>query len=295
MTIRCLRENGEFIEKPALNPIRIVDLFTMSSGFSYDVPGAAEFLHDTGGNVPLGDLVSKLAERPINFEPGSHWCYGFSHDILGAVIEVVSGKSLGEFFSENIFMPLGMFDTGFKLPKDKHHRIVSCYAFDEVSKAHSKAMVPSGYLNCLSPLYLSDDWIHEMPGGGLISSVDDYAKFANTLCLGGTSADNYKLLGEATIDLMTTNHLDEARMLDYGGNWGHHSGYGYGLGVRTMVSRAVGGSSSSYGEFGWSGLAGTYVLMDPIMELCVVYAQQLFPSREEFIAARLRNIVYGCL
>jgi CubicO group peptidase (beta-lactamase class C family) len=82
-------------------------------------------------------------------------------------------------------------------------------------------------------------------------------------------------------------------MNDY--NWEHHSGYGYGLGVRTMTDKAAGGSNSNVGEFGWSGMLGTYVLMDPAVELTYVYAQQLMPSKEEYVAPRLRNVVYACL
>jgi CubicO group peptidase (beta-lactamase class C family) len=295
LTLKQTKGNGELVEKPASKPIRIVDLFTMSSGYSYDVPGAFEKLKESNGNATLKELVLTLPDNPIAFEPGTRFSYGYSHDILGALIEVISGKTLGEYFSENIFMPLGMEDTGFKIPKEKHSRLATCYTYCEESKSHSVANLHIGYSNPNDPLYLSDDWKFEMAGGGLISSVDDYAKFANTLCRGGTSCDGYRLLGEPTIDLMTTNHLKKKSLHDYSGTWLHHSGYGYGLGVRTMIDRAGGGSNSCYGEFGWSGLPGTYVLIDPIMDLTIVYAQQLFPSKEEFIASRIRNIIYGCL
>ena len=295
MTIQHTRENGEVILKPALNPIRIVDLFTMSSGFSYDVPGQQEFMQKTGGNVTLQEMAKILAAKPINFEPGTHWCYGFSHDILGALVEVISGKTLGQFFNDFIFGPLDMTDTGFKVPKSNHHRIAICYEYDNVNKSYKKALSPLGYLNYEHPLYLSDDWVYEMPGGGLISSVNDYAKFANTLANNGLAVSKYRLLGEPTINLMTTNHLDEARVEDYGGTWAHHVAYGYGLGVRTMINPAAGGSPSSFGEYGWSGLAGTHLLIDPVKDITYVYAQQTYPSQEVFIAPRLRNTIYACL
>ena len=297
LTIRYYRENGDFVKKPAVNPIRIVDLFTMSSGYPYFPPGAAISFEATEGNYTLQQMVTKLATEPINFEPGTRWCYGFSHDILGRLIEILSGKTFGQFLSEQIFKPLGMSDTGFKISKEKHHRLASIYTYDESSKQNIRIMtgIPFSYFNAGSSLYLCDDWLLESPGGGLISSVDDYAKFANALCLGGTSENGYRLLGEATIELMATNHLDDAKMKDFSGGSGKHGSYGYGLGVRTLIDKVPHGLSSSYGEFGWSGLAGTYVAMDPIKELTYVYAHQLHPNKENYIQPRLKNIIYGCL
>ena len=296
LTVRQTRENGTTVETPATRPIRIRDLFTMATGYSYDVPGAQAFKDSTnGGNVTLKEIVLTLAKLPVAFEPGTRWLYGFSHDILGYLIEVLSGKTLGEFFADNIFKPLGMNDTTFKLPKDQHHRLVTCYTYDENTKKHTYADLGLAYFNKNTEHYFSDNWVQENAGGGLVSTVNDYAKFATTLTMGGTNADNYRLLGEATIDLMRTNFLSETQLKDFSGNWGHHTSYGYGLGVRTMIAPTHGGVSSNYGEFGWAGLPGLYVLMDPIAELTYVYAQQLFPSKEEFIAPRLKNIIYGCL
>ena len=137
MTIRHARGNGEFEEKPAKNPIRIKDLFTMSSGFSYDVFDKNEYVLRAGGNIKLQDLVKIFAAEKLNFEPGTRWRYGVSHDILGALIEVLSGKRLGQYFEDYIFAPLDMKDTGFKVPKSKHHRIATCYTYDEINKTHA--------------------------------------------------------------------------------------------------------------------------------------------------------------
>jgi len=305
MQVRHVRDNGEVYIEPARNPIRIVDLFTMSSGLTYDKTPALERMGKRKkGNYSLAEFSTAISKDPLYFEPGTHWHYGFSHDVLGYLIEVLSGKSLGEYFDENIFSPLGMTDTFFKLPEEKESRLVKCYSYNEKTKKYSAPET--------LPIRYDLDNKYESPGAGLISTVDDYAKFANTLCAtvacacgssaGGaitgskgwaSSVGKHPLLSKATIELMRTNHLDEARMCDY--NWLHHSGYGYGLGVRTMVDKASGGSNSSIGEFGWSGLAGTFVLMDPALDLTYVYAQQLAPSKEEYVAPRLRNIIYGCL
>ena len=292
MKVQHALKNGEIHTAPAANLIKIVDLFTMSSGISYEHTKHLKALHEkTKGNYTLKELVEAISKDPLYFEPGAHWRYGFSHDILGRLIEVLSGKTLGEYFYENIFSPLGMNDTSFRLPKDKEERMVSCYTYDEHKKNHK--------LTESIPLRFDPDSKFESPGGGLISTVDDYAKFSNALCLplSGTydySADKVKLLSKATLELMRTNHLDDVQYNDYS-KWTHTLGYSYGLGVRTMIDKPCGGSSSSIGEFGWSGMMGTYVLMDPALDLVVVYAQQLYPSKEEYVAARLRNVVYGCL
>jgi len=286
MEVKSIRDNGEVHIVPAVNPIRVVDLFTMSSGLTYNItPEFEKLAKKTSDNYILKEFTKAISKDPLYFEPGTHWHYGFSHDILGYLIEVTSGKTLGKYFEDNIFKPLGMKDTFFRLPKDKEKRLASCYEYDEKNKKHNK------HKNF--PLRIDLDTKYESGGGGLISTVDDYALFANTLCAGGTATSKYRLIGSHTIDLMRTNHLNDVQMNDY--IWPHHNGYGFGLGVRTMIDKAAGGSNSNLGEYGWSGMAGTYVLIDPAVDLTYVYAQQLMPSKEEYVAPRLRNVIYGCL
>ena len=286
MTVRHTHKNGTVTVEPAKKPIRIVDLFTMSSGISYEQTEHVKARYDeTGGNAPLKDLALALAKDALFFEPGERYRYGYSHDVLGYLVEVLSGKTIGQYFYDEIFAPLGMNDTFFRVPQDKQHRFAKCYAYNEKDRTHT---VIAG-----TPIRFTDtDYKFESPGGGLVSTIDDYAKFANALCAGGTAANNYRLLGKATVDLMRANQLDETRMKDFGG---HISGYGYGLGVRTMIEPARGGFNAGTGEFGWAGLAGTYLLMDPSMGLTYIYAHQLMPSREEYYASRLKNVIYGCL
>jgi len=255
MTVQHIKDNDRVTIEAAKNPIRIVDLFTMSSGITYNMtPELVKMGEDKKGNFTLKELATALSKDTLFFEPGTHFNYGFSHDILGYMIEVVTGKTLGEYFNENIFIPLGMSDTFFKVPKEKEHRLITCYQYDETTKTYKEPFLPL-------PIRFDEDFKFECAGGGLVSTIDDYAIFANALCAGGTTACGHKIISKNTIELMRTNHLDDIRMKDY--NWPHHSGYGYGLGVRTMVDKAAGGSNSNLGEFGWSGMAGTYVLIDP--------------------------------
>jgi CubicO group peptidase (beta-lactamase class C family) len=293
MMYRKNQWNGTVDIVPCTSPIRIADLFTMSSGLTYDFSDDLLSVRQTAKSTSLLEFTNALSKEPLYFEPGTRWHYGLSHDVLGALIETLTGKTLGDYFKSEIFQPLGMDNTFFDfcLPEEKIERLASVYIFDEDSKTHKK----------INQTHPSGSWGFEsgggglipIGGGGLISSIDDYIKFANTLCNGGTSVNGHRLLGAATIELMCMNHLNKAMMHDY--NYGHQIGYGYGLGVRTMMDRAAGGSNSTIGEFGWAGRLGTYVSMDPVSELAYIYAYHLMPSKEDYIAPRLRNIIYACL
>ena len=264
---------GEVV--PCTRPIRVVDLFTMSSGVSYDAPTDLSLCTDL---TKFADAISK---ETLHFEPGTRWRYGYSHDILGALIERITGKKVSEYFHDEIFAPLGMNDTFFRqyISAENAARLANVYNYNTETCTHSKAdHAVWGFENC---------------GGGLVSSVADYAKFAGALCNHGIATCGYRLLSKGTIELMRTNHLCDTRMGDY--NWDSHSGYGYGLGVRTLIDKAMSGMNANIGEYGWAGFLGTYFAIDPAAELTYVYAHQLMPSMEGHIAPRLKNIIYACI
>jgi len=266
-------EAGEVV--PCKRPIRVVDLFTMSSGVSYDV------LADLSLCTDLTKFAAAISKETLHFEPGTRWMYGYSHDILGALIERIIDRKVSEYFHDEIFAPLGMNDTFFHqyMSSENAVRLANVYNYNAEARTHSKA----DHAN----------WDFENCGGGLVSSVDDYAKFANALCNHGMAANEYRLLSKGTIELMRTNHLCDIRMGDY--NWDSHIGYGYGLGVRTLLDKAKSGMNGNIGEYGWAGYLGTYFSVDPAAELTYVYAHQLMPSMEGHIAPRLKNIIYACI
>src|SRR5690606_17333426 len=132
----------------------------------------------------------------------------------------------------------------------------------------------------------------ESGGGGLLSTLADYSRFAQMLACGG-ELDGVRILGSKTIDLMRTNHLSPQQLADF--NWPYLAGYGYGLGVRVMIDPVAAGSNGSIGEFGWCGLAGTWVMIDPEERLSAVYMQQMIPNFEEYHQPRLRAVIYGAL
>ena len=278
---------------PANGPIRIVDLFTMTSGLCYpgDSPETArrtrDVLHDLdqkeGSKYDIRAASRALAGVPLAFDPGAGWMYGTSHDVLGALIEVLSGKTLGRFMQDEIFDPLGMKDTFFRLPEEKKARLCSMYD-----------LAPDGSLtkNSTMDANYRPDALLETGGGGLLSTIGDHSRFTQMLTCGGV-LNGEQILGRKTVQLMSTNHLKPHQLAQY--NWDFLAGYGYGLGVRVMMDRAAGGSNGSLGEFGWGGLAGTWALVDPLEELSVVYAEQMIPSLEARQIPRLRNVIYGAL
>lgn len=286
---------GDIYTAPASRPILVKDLFTMSSGLTYggnqneterQTSKLMEELRQkqaAGEKYDVRTLSKALAEIPLAFEPGSHWKYGLSHDVLGAFIEVVSGKSFGEFLKEEIFEPLGMNDTFFRIPDHKKDRLCSLYNRSDDGTLIKNTSMDANY---------QPDATFESGGGGLLSTLADYSRFAQMLACGG-ELDGVRILGSKTIDLMRTNHLSPQQLADF--NWPYLAGYGYGLGVRVMIDPVAAGSNGSIGEFGWCGLAGTWVMIDPEERLSAVYMQQMIPNFEEYHQPRLRAVIYGVL
>ncbi|WP_168118558.1 serine hydrolase domain-containing protein [Paenibacillus sp. HB172176] len=285
MSLRRTLPNGGTVLEKAQRPITVRDLFTMTAGFSYDLnaPAIQELIQSSNGDVPTRDFAKAMAKVPLLFEPGTHWNYSLCHDILGALIEAVDGKSFGEYVREEITGPLGMNDTGFRLTEEQQARFVPQYAFDD---ATGKAVRRDGNGYGIGVKF-------ESGGAGLMSTVSDYVKFLNALTNRGTSPEGVCILSPATVDLMRTDHLTEPMRSDF--NWEHMAGYGYGLGVRTHVSKARSGMLSPLGEFGWGGAAGCLAVIDPESQLTIMYAQHLLNNQEPYVHPRLKNIVYACL
>lgn len=280
---------------PAAGPIRVKDLFMMTSGLTYggghletarQVDLAMQELgkkEAEGTPLNVRALSKALAAIPLAFDPGTHWSYGLSHDVLGALIEVISGRSFEQFLKEEIFEPLGMKDTFFRIPEEKKDRLCTLY-----NRSLNGKLTP----NTSMDTYYQPGTQFESGGAGLLSTLEDYSRFARMLAQNG-EWEGQHLLSPHTIRLMSTNHLGPEQMKDY--DWQHQAGYGYGLGVRVMVDPPAGGSSSSLGEFGWCGMAGTWVLIDPKEKLSAVYMQQMLPNFEEIHQPRIRNVIYGAL
>ena len=286
LQVKVGEENGRPILAPAQKKMTVRNLFTMTGGLGYDTgsPVLLNAAAKTQGRAPTREMVRAMASMPLYYEPGEHWRYSLAHDVLGALIEVWSGMRFGEYLQKNIFEPLGMTRTGFSRTQEDLADVMQQYRRDPVTGEitvygmHNQFVFGTEY---------------ESGGAGLLSCVDDYIRFVSAMANGGVGETGARILHANTIDLMRENQLDAAQMKDF--NWVQFVGYGYGLGVRTLVSRAVSGSPGPLGEFGWGGAAGCYVLIDPQNHLGMFYAQHMLNSLEPVIHPRLRNILYSSL
>ncbi len=287
MKVKIIDECGRSSLVPAKNKISVRDLFSMTAGFEYTMDGEIieSVKRDTNGLCPTREVVRAMAGLPLIFEPGSHWNYSVCHEILAGLVEVISGERFSDYVKRVIFDPLEMRDSTFAYPED---RLTARMARQYQYNLEKEIAVPTN--NSVSHRLGKD---YESGGAGMIGTLADYAKFCYALSNGGVGLNGAKILSRRTIDLMRTNVLTEEQMKDV--NWPQLVGYGYGLGVRTMVSVADGGSNGPVGEFGWAGAAGTYALIDPDNRLTLVYGQHLLENQEDFISPRLRNILYSSI
>lgn len=272
--------------KPAKKELLVKHLLSMQSGLDYDLerPGIVRVLKEKGQKATTQELVNAFIESPLLFEPGEHFEYSLSHDVVGVIVEVVSGMSLSEYFTKYIFEPLEMKDTYFARPINENERLVTQYMYNE-DKHTSEEME----LSCCYQLSES----YESGGAGLISCVEDYGKFADTLANGGVSAKGIRLLKEETIELMRTNLLGSVQRKELADKMGR-VGYGYGCGVQVLLDPEECNAKTPRGVFGWDGAAGACIIMDPDNHIALVYAQHVRSCGFAYstIHPTLRDLLY---
>lgn len=253
--------------RPAKKPIRIHHLFEMTAGFTYDLvsPSLKQAREDTLGKCPTLQAIRYLAKEPLLFEPGTRWHYSLCHDVLGALVEVLSGQRFEEYVKAHIFEPLGMKDSTY-LPEEKElSGLAPQYTYDaDVQKA-----VLYGATNKyrLGSQFASG-------GAGCVSTVDDYMKFLEGLRQG-------KLLKQETIDLIRTNRLTETQAEEY---WIKRL-YGYGLGVRCKKEGSI------CNDFGWDGAAAAYLSLDLERGISIFLGTHLLSSPTQSVRAMLHRLV----
>lgn len=294
------KENDTLV--PAESPITLRHLFTMTAGFTYNTksPAFMKARAVNGGKMNTLEAVRCLSEDPLAFQPGHHFNYSICHDILAGVVEVISGKKFRDYVKENIFDPLGMTRSCYHFDKKFEHEMAQQYLFVNSEETNRVALQSGnfssqdGYIKNVGKLaYHNYGEEYDSGGSGVITSVDDYIKFVAALANYGLGVNGERILSPGTVELLRTNQLtpEQRKYL----KWPQLTGYGYGLGVRTMTDRALSGSNGSYGEFGWGGAAGATVLADPELNLAMFYTHHMQNPQETYYQPRLRNVLYNSI
>ena len=279
-------KNGDTVE-PLSSPMKIRHLVSMQSGLDYDLqrPGIVRVIKEKGSDATTQDIVNAFVESPLNFVPGEHFNYSLSHDVVAAVIEVVSGMTFGEYLKKNIWEPLGLKKTRFAMPmNDGVEGLAQQFICNEKGN-----IVPMEQSCCYQ---FTENY--ESGGAGLISCTEDYAVFADALACGGISKDGVRILRPETVELMKTNLLGEASREDIVKTMGR-VGYGYGCGVQIVMEPEKMNSTAPVGVFGWDGAAGPCITMDTKSKTSVVYLQHVRNCGWAYgeIHPKLRDMVFG--
>jgi CubicO group peptidase (beta-lactamase class C family) len=280
-------------------PMRVWHLLTHTSGLTYgflmshvvdEMYRKAGFEWGMPKGKNLAEVCDLLAELPLLFQPGSEWNYGVSTDVLGRVVEVASGMPLDEFIDQRICTPLGMDDTSFFAPADKADRVARLYAQNPSTKSAMPLKAAA------SAAFATPDCL--MGGGGMVSTIGDYVRFADMLRRGGVADPTIggeRLLSPRTVSYMATNHLPgNADLAEFGRpifSETTQEGFGFGLGFTVLMDPARARVAGSTGDFGWGGAASTTFVVDPVEDMISVFMTQLMPSSTYPLRPYIRQLV----
>ncbi|MFK7995215.1 MAG: serine hydrolase domain-containing protein [Granulosicoccus sp.] len=305
------------------SPITVRQLMNHTAGFTYGFMNATpvdrlyrdEGLVFPGSSEKLEALVDRLAQAPLLCQPGTQWNYSVATDVLGRLVEIWSGQSLGDYFKTYIFTPLAMQCTGFHVQQEEATRFADLYTpaaggdLGNVGGSASvdKSAAPAAQQPVLDPPVAVDvlagtSFLEEPAlysgGGGLVGSIDDYARFCQCLLNGG-ELDGVRLLGRKTVEFMRQNHLPDNRDMAAMGQavWSETSyqGIGFGLGFAVVLDPVKSGMITSRGEYHWGGAASTVFWIDPVEDLYVILLTQLYPSSSYPLRKELRTAVYQAI
>ena len=280
-----IENNGQLDLVPLKRPITIQDLLRHTSGITYDHTGngLVQQLYQQSRlrsrKISNAEHATIVASLPLMCQPGAEWNYSRSTDILGRLIEVVSGKTLGAFLTERILAPLQMAETAFHTGEENAGRLAEPFASDPWTGEKVQLF------NML------EKPVMESGGGGLVSSTMDYARFCQMLLNGGT-LDGIRIVGRKTLEWMTSDHLDPTVKIQRGALM--QPGIGFGLGFAVRTQEGIAPFPGSPGQFFWSGMGGTFFWIDPKEDLFAILMSQA-PGQRVHTRALLRNLVYAAL
>jgi CubicO group peptidase (beta-lactamase class C family) len=288
---------GKIDTAPAERDINFRDLLSHTSGLTYGMmeANAVDAMYRAKDGVDfqtadtsLKQVVEKAATLPLIAQPGKAWNYSISTDVLGYLVEVISGQPFEKFLLEKVIKPLGMIDTDFHVPEGKHERFAANYNVGPDGKL--KLLDDPGKSRYLAPRKVNSG------GGGLVATASDYLRFCKFMLNKG-ELDGVRLLGRKTVELMTTNHL-KGDMGDMGAprfSESTYLGIGFGLGFSVMIDPAKAQILGTPGEYAWGGAASTAFWCDPKEDMAVVLLTQLMPSSTYPIRRELRVLSYQAI
>ncbi len=280
-------------------PVFVRDLLTHTSGLTYgfnpDDPVDQMYIRDRvyapPGASTQADRVEALAKMPLCFSPGTRWNYSLATDVVGLLVEIISGQSLDQYLIDHITGPLGMRETDFYVKADQRARFAACYQHEPATQTFSLQDDPETSRFIQKPNLFSG-------GGGLVSTIDDYMIFCETILAGG-EREGVRILKEDTVARMASNHLPEGKDL---GDLGQSvflettmDGVGFGLGYAVVLDPQRAGVLASKGELSWGGMASTYHFIDPQTKTIAVFMTQLIPSSSYPIRTQMKNAIYESL
>lgn len=290
--------NVPFVSRPPASPMRIVDLLRHTAGFTYSFQERSNIdaAHrktdvESWNRNTSQSFIDILADIPLEFDPGTEWNYSVATDIVGVLIERISGLSLPDYFRQHIFGPLGMDDTAFMVPADKAGRLPEAYVFDSETKLKlsDKAGPESLW---------AKGWSFNSGGGGLASTVADYHRFCRMLLNGG-ALDGVQIISPKTLELMTANHLPGGRDLTQMSkslfSEADMAGIGFGLGFATTIDSAATLVPCSNGDFYWGGMYSTAFFVDPVEDIIMIFMTQLMPSTTYPVRREIKTMIYSAL
>lgn len=291
MQVAVANDNGTYTLEPARRQITLRHLLTHTGGMSYGSGPAADQWAEAGfqgwyfanRDEPIRESIRRMAALPLDAHPGEAWIYGYNTDILGAVVEEVSGQSLATFFEQEIFQPLGMSDTHFFLPQSKLDRLNTVYQPVDggiAARPERDGMQSQG-------LYVEGPRQSYSGGAGLLSTAQDYARFLQMLLNGGEFND-VRLLSPKSVELMVADHIPHLPFRE-------NAGQGFGLGFYVVTDLGARGAMGSVGEYGWGGAYHSTYWVDPAEELIVIYLTQIIPATGLDDYSRLRSGVYQAI
>ncbi len=273
--------------RPAKNKMLIHDLMSMTAGMSYDVASAPirRVVEETGGEATTRQVVAAMAKMPLLCEPGTRFSYALGHDVLAAVVEVVCGTTFGAYMKQHVFDPLGIEEMYYQVPAGEEHRLSAQYAKDRDT---GEIRPDQSMIYRITPRY-------ESGGAGLCTTVDEYTKVLEALANGGVGGTGAQILRPESIAVMSRNRMTPTELADFERTG--KIGYGYGLGVRTLMDRDRAKSKSAVGEFGWDGAAGAFALADPATGVSMFYTHEILGMIEAYseIHPMIRNLAYEAM